>query len=148
MKKIFIMLTCVLFFSVSAFSADLPVLKSKADLASIAKKYSGKTMVVFWAPWCPHCMRELRMLRDNPAFIKKNRIQVIGMVKENDASSAADTIKDEKFPFKFFAGTKDLYSEMMKIDAVPYTVIFGNKGNIIDFEYGEQKTDELELMLK
>ena len=146
MKK-FIFIVLTMFFCVSSYASGLNSL-DPAGLSWLIKSYKGKTMVVFWAPWCPHCMRELRMLRDNPAFIKKNGLQIVGITKENDASFAVSTIKDEKFPFKFFAGTQDLYRELMRIDAVPYTRVYGHDGHLIDEEYGAQRLEDLQLMMQ
>ncbi|MGE4319418.1 MAG: redoxin domain-containing protein [Deferribacterales bacterium] len=138
---LFLVLLCAYSYAGSMDTID------NAGLQKVIKSFKGKTMVVFWAPWCPHCMRELRMLRENPDFLKNNNIQVVGITKEKDCSFAISTVKDEKFPFKFFIGTPDLYKELMKIDAVPYTRVYGHDGNLIDDEYGSQKLEDLKLML-
>lgn len=132
------------FFSV--FASDLQKIDN-AGLQQLIKAHKGKTLVVFWAPWCPHCMRELRMLRENPDFIKKNNLQIIAVTKENDAPFASSTIKAEKLPFTFRIGTRELYSALLKIDAVPFTQAYRNNGSLIDEEYGAQRIEDIQLML-
>lgn len=145
--RIFILTLTAFIMSFSlSFASDL----QKVDLQGLQqmiKSHNGKTMVVFWAPWCPHCMRELRMLRENPDFIKKNNLQVIGITKENDAPFASSTIKSEKLPFIFRLGTRELYSTLMKVDAVPFTQVYLNSGKLNDEEYGAQRIEDLQLML-
>jgi thiol-disulfide isomerase/thioredoxin len=145
MRKIFIVLFVALI-SFKLFAAPLKTIETQ-DVVNMAKAFNGKTLVVFWAPWCPHCMREMRMLRNSPDFIKKHNIQVIGITKPADERYAESTIKEEKFPFKFYTGSIALHKEMMKVDAVPFTKVYNNKGMVTDEEYGSQTLEDLELML-
>ncbi|WP_415238915.1 TlpA family protein disulfide reductase [Seleniivibrio woodruffii] len=145
MRK-FIIITAVLLLPFGLFAGQLKTAET-ADIIKAAKSFKGKTVVVFWAPWCPHCMRELRMLRNSPDFIRKNNIQVIGITKQNDEKNAESAIKEEKFPFRFYTGSQALHKDMMKIDAVPFTRVYNSKGEVLDEEYGSQTLEDIELMV-
>ncbi|MGE4267997.1 MAG: TlpA family protein disulfide reductase [Deferribacterales bacterium] len=145
MRKIFF-ITLLVLLAAQLFAAPLKTIEAD-DIVRMSKSFNGKTVVVFWAPWCPHCMREMRLLRNSPEFIKKNNIQVIGITKPADERYAESTIKEEKFPFKFFTGSVALHKELMKIDAVPFTKIYNSKGEVSDEEYGSQTLEDIEVML-
>lgn len=146
MRTITVIIFAIFLLSFNLFAEPLKTAETK-DIINLAKSFRGKTVVVFWAPWCPHCMREMRMLRNNPDFIKQHNIQVIGITKPADERYAESTIKEEKFPFRFFTGSVALHKEMMKIDAVPYTKVYNSKGEAEDEEYGSQTLEDLELMI-
>ncbi|MCD8554836.1 redoxin family protein [Seleniivibrio sp.] len=145
MRKIFF-ITLLVLLTAQLFAAPLKTVEAE-DIVRMSKSFNGKTVVVFWAPWCPHCMREMRMLRNSPEFIKKNNIQIIGITKPADERYAESTIKEEKFPFKFFTGSIALHKELMKIDAVPFTKVYNSKGEVSDEEYGSQTLEDIEVML-
>lgn len=111
------------------------------------RAHSGKTMVVFWAPWCPHCVREIITLRNNPLFAEENNLQLIGLTYVRDKRSAERFVSKEKINYDMFLAEKDIFDEYQKIDAVPLTIVFENDLTVWDFEYGKQDVEELELML-
>ena len=142
----FISVLLISLFTFSAYAADMPLISLDGLMKEI-KSHSGKTMVVFWAPWCPHCIRELRVIRDNPKFVADNGLQIIALTKECDRRSAVEFAKSEKMPFRFFLGEKEVYNKLQKIDAFPLTIVFKNDGTQHDLEYGKQSIEDLQLML-
>jgi len=134
-------------FSFASFAKDMPEIGLDGLLKEV-KAHNAKTMVVFWAPWCPFCMKELKLIRDNPQFIINNNLQVIGLTKENDKKRAIAFVEDEKMPFKFFIANREIYKKLQQIDAVPLTLIYSNTGKLLDSEYGKQNLDDLALMLE
>lgn len=130
-----------------SFAADMASIGLNGLINEIGSN-SAKTMVVFWAPWCPHCKRELKILRDNPQFVANNKLQVICLTKAKDKKRAEDFVADEKMPYKFFLADQAIYDKYQKIDAVPLTLIFDRSGKVLDFEYGKQNIEDLALMLE
>jgi len=134
-------------FSSSAFAADMPTLNIQGLMKEI-KSHDAKTMVVFWAPWCPFCIRELRIIRDHPEFITNNKLQLIALTKKNDRRTAISFVKKEKMTFRFFIAEQEIYNELQKIDAVPLTLVYNSEGKLLDYEYGKQNIEDLALMLE
>jgi thiol-disulfide isomerase/thioredoxin len=144
MRFLFILL--LLTFS-TAFAGDMKTVNVDSLLQEI-RAHSGKTLVVFWAPWCPHCVRELKLIRDNPQFVQAKGLKVVGLTKKADKNRAIALVEKEKMPFIFFLADEDVYRTYQKIDAVPLTMIFDSSGKVLDYEYGKQNLEDLELMLE
>lgn len=147
MRTILFLLT--FFISFSAFASDVkhPVIGNK-ELMEQIKAHDTKTMVIFWAPWCPFCVRELKIIRDNPNFVKFNNLQIIGLNKNSDRHTSIRYAAKENLPFRFFTAKSEIYDKYQKIDAVPLTIVFSNEGKILDLEYGKQDIEDLALMLE
>ncbi len=94
-------LALLLFSSSFAFADEMPEIGMDGLLKEV-KSHDAKTMVVFWAPWCPFCIRELKIIRDNPQFISNNNLQIIGLTKKSDKRQSLKFVKREKMNFKFF----------------------------------------------
>jgi len=137
----------MLLFSVQSFADEMPEVGLDGLMKEI-KSHNAKTMVVFWAPWCPYCMRELKIIRDNPQFISNNNLQLIGLVKRKDKKQSIRFVKREKMNFKFLVAKQEIYDKLQRIDAVPLTLVYDNKGNLLDSEYGKQDIEDLALMLE
>lgn len=143
----FILLIVFALFSFNVYADGMPTLNMD-QLMTEVKSHNAKTMVVFWAPWCPFCMKELKIIRDNPDFVKNNNLQVIGLTKKPDKSRAIAFVEKENMPFKFFIGEQEIYDRLQKIDAVPLTLVYGSDGKLLDYEYGKQSVEDLALMLE
>ena len=146
MRFLFICIFTLLL-SLSAFAEDMQSINMEGMMKEV-KAHDAKTMVVFWAPWCPYCMRELRIIRDNPEFVEKNNLQVIGLTKIKDKHASIGFVEKEKMPFKFFIAEQEIYDELQRINAVPLTIVYNNKGEQLDLEYGKQDIEDLALMLE
>lgn len=134
-------------FSLNTFAEGMPTINLNGLMQQV-KSHDSKTMVVFWAPWCPFCMRELKVIRDNPEFVKENNLQIIALTKRPDKGRAIAFVEKEKMPFRFFIAEQEIYDKLQRIDAVPLTLVYNNEGKLLDFEYGKQDIDDLALMLE
>jgi len=143
----FILLVVFALFSFNVYAEGMPTLNLK-QLMTEVKSHNAKTMVVFWAPWCPFCMKELKTIRDNPDFVKNNNLQIIALTKKPDKGRALAFLERENMPFKFYIGEQEIYDQLQRIDAVPLTLVYGNDGKLLDFEYGKQNVEDLALMLE
>jgi len=143
----FILFILLTLFSFNAMAEEMPSINLNGLMKEV-KSHEGKTMVVFWAPWCPFCMRELKIIRDHPEFVSHNNLQIIGLTKKNDKKRAIAFVKNEKMTFTFFIAEQEIYDELQRIDAVPLTLVYDNTGKLLDYEYGKQSIEDLALMLE
>jgi len=133
--------------SLSALAKDIPSVNMDGLMKEI-KAHDAKTMVIFWAPWCPFCMRELKIIRDNPQFVENNNLQIIGLSQEKDKRASESFVENEKMPFKFLIAKQEIYDKLQRIKAVPLTIVFSKEGKQLDMEYGKQNIEDLALMLE
>jgi thiol-disulfide isomerase/thioredoxin len=133
--------------AINVFADEMPKI-GNAELMQMIKAHDQKTMVVMWAPWCPFCIRELKILRDNQQFISNNNLQVIAITKRRDRRTAIKYVKRNKMNFQFYIAKQEIYNKYQKIDAIPFTMVFSNKGELLDSEYGKQDIEDLALMLE
>jgi len=148
MRKIFIIFT-VLIISIAASALDYKQLEEidKKALESWVKGHDGKTMIVMWAPYCPHCLRELETIKANYEFFKKNNVQIIGLSPSGMNKWAARTIKERGFEHKFFSGSNSFLASLKKIDAIPYTIVYDSNMKVLDSEFGAQQIEDFKIMI-
>ena len=145
MRLFFISL--LLLISVQSFAAEMPEVGFDSLIDKI-KSHDGKTLVVFWAPWCPFCIRELKTIRDNPQFVANNNLQIIGLTNKRDKRSSMRFVTRENLKFIFFIAKQEIYDKLQRVDAVPLTLVYSNTGELLDEEYGKQDIEDLALMLE
>lgn len=103
------------------------------QLISFSKETIQKpTLLVFWAPWCPHCQKELPILEQIWQDPKtKEKINIIA-VRVFYKSSKPTIINDDDFSFPIILAGQAI-GEEYNISAVP-TLIFVDK----DFKIRER----------
>jgi hypothetical protein len=65
-----------------------------------------------------------------------------------ERKKAPKFVQKNSYSFKFFTGTRELHNELMKIDAIPLTIVFDNQGNVLDQEFGCQEIEDLQIMIE
>lgn len=128
----------------SLLNQRLPDLTGKLQALS---QWQGKILIInFWATWCPPCLKEIPdfiALQNN--YANKN-VQFVGIAIE-----AQETVKqyDAKVNFNYpiliagNSGTSIAKSWGNKVNAVPFTVILNQKGEIIHRQAGEFSKEAL-----
>ena len=114
-------------------------------------QWRGRPLVVnFWATWCPPCVEEmadLQRVRDN---FRERGVEVIGIGIDNAARIAA--FRDQHrltLPLLVAgAGGSDLNRALGNSGgALPYTVLIGADGSILQRHLGQVKPEQLQRWL-
>lgn len=137
-----------------AVTADALWASSFKDLSGGVRTFEslkGKlTIVYFWATWCAPCAKEAPHLRDLHVKYKDRGFEVLGIAVDN-----ADKVKAfvEKYELTFpivYGGreaiqlSRDLGNSL---GGIPFLVIVGRDGKIIERITGETKDGRLEGVL-
>ena len=120
---------------------------ARLDMAGFA----GKPLVLnFWATWCPPCVEELPMLN---TFYRENRSngwQVLGLAIDQPSSVRKFLTR---LPLEFPVGLAGLGgSELGRslgnlAGGLPFTVVFGAKGQVLHRKMGQVTPDDLQRWL-
>ncbi len=122
-----------------------------SDQQHSISEWQGKVRVInFWATWCPPCIKEI------PAFVEMQEqfgtkgLQFIGIAVE-DKEPVKEFIAKIKINYPILIGDFDGVSLAHQLgntaDAVPFTLIVNQKGEIIyQHQGGISKEDILEVI--
>ncbi len=122
-----------------------------SDQQHSISEWQGKIRVInFWATWCPPCIKEM------PAFVEmqdqfgSKGLQFIGIALE-DKEPVKEYLAKMKINYPIligdFAGVSLAHQLGNTVDAVPFTLIFNQKGEIIyQHQGGISKEDILEVI--
>lgn len=95
---------------------DFKMVGTKAK--SLYKIKADQKLLVFWASWCPHCMKEMPFVQEFYADFKKKGGEIIAISLDIDEKQYKNAIKD----FSFIN-----YSDLMKWDS-PISRQYGING--------------------
>jgi len=113
--------------------------------------YRGKKVVhlVFWATWCPHCLMEMPKVKEIYHTLDSNAYEILAIdVGINDTLKRIRKIqKKYGIPCKILLDEKGEVTRQCKIVGVPYHIIIGKDGTIID-RFNELPKDPLVYLQK
>lgn len=102
--------------------------------------FTGKTltMVNVWGTFCPPCIEEMPYLGELAKDNADKDFQLIGVVgdvsSDNDSKKikkAKEIIEKSQVDFTHIQGTKDVYSDLPRVEGFPTTFFFDKEGKVI-----------------
>lgn len=143
MRKLIFLLTVLLTAGfVNAGVTKINYEKLKKEVAG----HNGKTIVVFWATYCPYCLKELETVKNNYKYFTDNNIKVIGIATDKSEDTVKDFTKKNNYPFKTYLITENL-KDRMNIRMVPITAVFDKNGAMNDISPGSKTFQDLKAMI-
>jgi thiol-disulfide isomerase/thioredoxin len=119
---------------------------------SLAIPYSGElfssrfTILNFWAPWCPPCIKEMPLLSKYHEEVKMNDVSIIGITgpyRSKDSEEPNQYLKwvkntisniDISYPLIFDIEAKNAFK--FKARSLPLTVLLDHQSRIIEYRIG------------
>lgn len=155
-KKLLSMFICILFLSIfilpvesiaSHKEPNILLIIDHDKLINMVKKHDGKTVVVFWAPWCFYCKKEVKAFNSDKEFFKDNNLKVILLSPPGDTKSSIKFLASIKNSFPAYARDNSL-KKKLRVSSIPVTVIYTPDGEVYDSERGAKDINALKEMLE
>ena len=91
------------------------------------------TLLVFWAPWCKVCQRELPLLSQFASKEKPARLGVISIGFADSRGNVAGFVKahPEAFAFPTAFDIDNDVAQAFKVTATPTLILLDGQGNIV-----------------
>jgi thiol-disulfide isomerase/thioredoxin len=109
------------------------------------------TLVNFWATWCPPCIEEMPELSQFHTDLSPSGVKVIGIAVDSPSSVRAFLAeRPVSYPsFTLGASGSELARRLgAPADALPYTVLINEKGDVVRQKMGKITGDELRTWIK
>ncbi|MCX8084270.1 MAG: TlpA family protein disulfide reductase [Calditerrivibrio sp.] len=142
MKKIF--LTVLLLISVG-LRAEVREIDGHNFSGLLLQGYN-KTVVVFWAVYCPYCKALLKTLNENYEYFRTQKINIIAISTDKNPQLVDDFVRKNGFHFNVYIDKGDL-KKKYNAYYIPMTVIFDKKGELEDTFPGNKSFDQLKEYL-
>ncbi len=90
-------------------------------------------LLVFWAPWCKVCQRDLPLLGEFYQHEKPSQLHVVSVGFADTRTNVAQFVKERSGTFVFPSAYDDdrWVAQAFKINATPTYVLLNAKGNIV-----------------
>gem|GEM_PF-334737 len=107
---------------------------AQMSLADFRKQ--DKTIVFFWATWCPHCRRELGNLVQKKEELAQQGIKIALVDVGEDEATVKQYLQKNKVDFTVFLDQKTAVAESYNIIGVPTFYLVDKQGVVRDVQYG------------
>jgi peroxiredoxin len=125
---------------------DLKFTAVDGRAVDLAKLRGKVVMIVFWATWCPECVKELPELKEEYADHQKQGMEIIGISLDSDKKTLTDFLKKEAVPWpQFFDGMEwdNQYAKQFGIGSTPTTFLINKQGILVNTGVQDNTLHEL-----
>lgn len=127
-------------------AGDAPV--SGQDIIKTVSQARGKVVVInFWASWCGPCRQEIPELIALRKRFPEDKLLLLGVSVDQEQAMYAMYKARAGFNYPVMRAKPDV-SQAFSIRAIPRTVVYSPKGEVVHSEEGYMAGDELEKLIK
>jgi thiol-disulfide isomerase/thioredoxin len=121
---------------------------SSQDILRYISQARGKVVVLnFWASWCGPCRQEIPELMDLRKRIPESKLVIMGVSVDQDPAMFAMYAAKTGFNYPVYLARADV-SQAFSIRAIPRTIVYSPKGEVIHSQEGYMPGPELEKLVK
>jgi peroxiredoxin len=99
------------------------------DQSLLAFIKDKKTILFFWATWCPHCRSQLKEMDASKTGLKAQNIQVVLIDVGEAPQKALKFLADKGYDFDILFDPDSMAAETYGVVGVPTIVLVGKDGN-------------------
>ncbi|MEK7462062.1 MAG: TlpA disulfide reductase family protein [Patescibacteria group bacterium] len=117
---------------------------------SVAEDFGSIIVVSSWASWCPQCAADFPKLGEVAAEFKDQDVVVYAVNRGEDPYSAERYLATITRPehVQFILDQSDYYFKNSAGYAMPETIVYNQKGEVVLQQRGELKLEELRATLQ
>ncbi len=117
---------------------------------SVADSFGEVIVASSWASWCPQCTGDFPKLGEIAAEFKDKDVVVYAVNRGEDAYSAERYLNTIQKPehVEFLLDQSDYFFKNSEGYAMPETIVYNKKGEVVLHQRGELRADELKDTLK
>jgi thiol-disulfide isomerase/thioredoxin len=121
---------------------------SGQDIIKAVSEARGKVVVLnFWASWCPPCREEIPDLIELRKHLPEGKVFMIGVSLDQDPSQFAMFKSKAGFNYPVYLAKPDV-AQAFTIRAIPRTVVYSPKGEMVHSQEGYISGEDLEQLIK
>ncbi len=125
---------------------DLSFPNSKGEQVALSSVRGELTVLNFWATWCPPCVEEMPELSLIHSEMSPKGVKVIGLAIDSP-SAVRNFLESREFSYPLLitgASGGELGKRLGNaVEALPYTVLINEKGDVIKQKLGRIREEEL-----
>ena len=128
---------------------DFTVTAMDGSAISLADLKGKKVFVNLWATWCPPCREEIPSIEKLQTKVDKQKVAFVMLSLDNDINLPKRFAIKNNLHLPVFYPAEGL-PDIFKVDGIPATFIFNEKGELIRANTGAEDydTEEYVRMLK
>jgi thiol-disulfide isomerase/thioredoxin len=153
MKILFVLVTTLLFSSISTVNGKFPAAQLKnldgeaVNITNITTKHK-KTIISFWASWCKPCKNEMDAVAElYEEWQEDYDVEFVAITIDNARGLAKipAIIATKDWNYTFLSDTNQELKQALNFQTIPQTFVVDQDNNIIYSHNGYTPGDELEL---
>jgi peroxiredoxin len=116
---------------------DFTLERISGKSASLSEMIKGeRSIIFFFATWCPHCRSQIKALSAKKAELEKNGVVLVLVDIGEPKSKVAEFLTAHAMDNDAFLDQDSLVSETYQVLGVPTLVFIGSNGKVRLVEYG------------
>jgi thiol-disulfide isomerase/thioredoxin len=125
-------------------TVTLPEVKLLDGSTVNAQRYAGKpVLVVFWASWCPYCVKHNPLVQKLIDQTRGTDLQVLTVTIDKDLNAAKKYLVEKRYTFAATADVKAMEAALGAKRALPKTYLIGRDGKLAVAEFGEMFEEDV-----
>ena len=120
-----------------AQAPDFKAVDLNGATQALADNHGQVTLLQFWASWCPHCRRDVSLMKDLFAQYQNKGLKIVTVSIDRDRSALKTFIQSEQLPYSVIhADDQSLLPDLYEAQGVPTYVLIDGKGAVMKTRSG------------
>jgi thiol-disulfide isomerase/thioredoxin len=126
---------------------ELKMVDLDGKIHRVSRLKGKKTVLDFWATWCPPCKKAVPDLIKLRTDSKESELVILG-ISDEPADTLSPFVKEYKINYPIVADAKDLPAPYGQVTGIPTLFLIDSSGVIRDVIVGYHELEEIQRKLK